>query len=178
MMLNRPHRLYLLLGVTWLAIILIVRPDKWWTMAALSMIVGVILAFYFQYSSRLYATRLLARVAAGEPNAERLYLNRTRSRFGDVAKEYVTALLASEDERVLPLVVKQLCHPDAQAREMAEDRLVRWGGRAAEPLVQAAVGTDLAGDGAFRARRLLWRMKNELPGRLTALLESAGYWKE
>lgn len=176
-MLNRPHRLYLLLAIVWLATVLIVKPEYWFTVAAASIIVGVLAAFYFQQSSRVFANRLLERVAAGDQRAEKVYHTRTRSRFGDIAREYLGALLATEDERLLPLVVRQLDHPDPEARELTEDRLARWGTRAADPLVRAAIGRELAGDGAFRARRLLYRWRPELPQNLIALLDSTGYWE-
>jgi len=177
-MLYRPHRMYLFLAVAWLAIILLVRPDLRLSVAALSFIVAVIGAFYFQRSARVFASRLLQRAAEGDERAQRSYLTRTRSRFGDVAREYLETLLTTPDERLLPLVVKQLDHPDPLAREMVEDRLARWGTRAAGPLVQAAVGRELSGDGAFRARRLLYRWRPELPENLSALLEASGYWQD
>ncbi|MCL6550061.1 MAG: hypothetical protein K6T37_03475 [Acidothermus cellulolyticus] len=177
-MLNRPHRLYLLLLVVWVAIILILAPSGWASAATVSIIGGVLAAAYFEQSAKTYARRLLDRVAAGEPGAERLYRARTRSAFGDVAREYVRTLLESKDKRLLPLVVEQLGHPDVQVRELAEDRLVRWGLEAAEPLVEAAVGHRLTGDGAFRVRRLLYRMRSELPPEAKARLEAARYWQD
>lgn len=177
-MLNRPHRLYLLLGITWLAIIVLIGPMGWGTAATVSIIVGVLAAAYFQSSTKIFATRLLDRVTSGDEKAKGLYNARTRSRFGDIAKEYLTTLLGADDARVLPLIVKQLDHPDVQARELTEDRLARWGTKAAEPLVHAAVGRELTGDGAFRARRLLYRWRPELPQNLKTVLESAGYWQE
>jgi hypothetical protein len=177
-MLYRPHRLYLFLAVSWLAIFLIVRPEIWFSMAALSFIIGILAAFYFQVSSRVYATRLLQRAAEGDEKARRAYLARTHSRFGDVAREYLETLITTEDERVLPLMVKQLGHPDVLAREMTEDRLNRWGTQAAEPVAKAAMERELTGDGAFRARRLLWRWRPELPPKVTALLETSGYWQD
>jgi hypothetical protein len=176
--LNRPHRLYLMLAATWLAIIVFVSPERWWSAAAVSIVVGILAAFYFQASSKVFATRLLERAATGDERAKALYLARSRSRLGDIAREYLGTLLGASDERLLPLIVRQLDHPDAQARELTEDRLARWGTRAADPLVQAAIGHELSGDGAFRARRLLYRWRPELPSNLTALLDSAGYWKD
>jgi hypothetical protein len=177
-MLNRPHRLYLTLLIVWLATIFFVRPEYWLTLAAGSIVLGVIAAFYFQASAAAFATRLLARAGTGDEGAKKLYVARARSRFGDIAREYLTTLLKTEDEKLLPMVVQQLGHPDAQARELTEDRLARWGNRAAEPLVRAAVGREFSGDGAFRARRLIYRWRPELPQKLTALLDAAGYWKE
>ncbi len=177
-MLNRPHRLYLLLVIVWLTIIVIVAPERWWSAAAISIIVGVLAALYFQSSSRVFASRLLKRVAEGDERAKTAYNARARSRFGDIAREYLTTLLGTQDERLLPLIVKQLDHPDVQARELTEDRLARWGTRAADPLVHAAVGHQLAGDGAFRARRLLYRWRRELPPNLTAVLDTADYWHD
>jgi hypothetical protein len=177
-MLNRPHRLYLALLIVWLATIFFVRPEHWLTLAATSIVLGVVGALYFQASAAAFATRLLARVADGDERAKKLYAARVRSRFGDIAREYLTTLVKTEDEKLLPMVVLQLGHPDAQARELTEDRLARWGHRAAEPLVRATVGREFSGDGAFRARRLLYRWRPELPQKLTALLDAAGYWKE
>jgi hypothetical protein len=176
--LNRPHRLYLMLGITWLAVILFIPQERWWSGAAVSIVIGILAAFYFQASSKVFATRLLERAASGDEKAKAMYLARSRSRFGDIAREYLVALLGAQDERLLPLVVRQLDHPDAQARELVEDRLVRWGLRAADPLVRAAIGSELSGDGAFRARRLLYRWRSEIPPNLTVLLDSAGYWKD
>jgi hypothetical protein len=178
LVLNRPHRLYLLLGVAWLAIFVLVPPVHWWTFAAGTFLIGILAAFYFQRSARVYAERLLARVVEGDEKAQRLYLARTRSRFGDLAREYLETLIAADDERLLPLMVRQLEHPDANAREITEDRLTRWGVRAAEPVARAVVGKELTGDGAFRARRLLYRWRRELPERVSTLLETAGYWQD
>jgi len=177
--LYRPHRLYLFLAVAWLAIIVLVAPERWSAMAALSVVLGLLAAGYFDLSAKVYAGRLLRRVLDGEANAGRLYAARARSRLGDVARQYLTTLLgADEDERLLPLVVEQLDHPDVQAREMTENRLVRWGSRAAGALVEAVVGGKLHGDGAFRARRLLYRWRPELPDELQGALNRAGYWQE
>ncbi len=176
-MLNRPHRLYLLLAILWLGIIFILEPEQWASAAAVSVVFGLLAALCFQASSRAFAQRLLQRVAAGDERAERVFNSRTRSRFGDIAREYLGALLSTQDERLLPLVVKQLGHPDAQARELTEDRLAHWGTEAASPLIQAAIGRELTGDGAFRARRLLYRWRPELPPKLATLLDSAGYWE-
>ncbi len=177
-MLNRPHRLYLLLAVAWLAIFLVVKPERWAAAATISIIVGILGALYMQYSTKIFAARLLRRVSEGDERAKTAYVARARSRFGDVAREYLTALLGTQDERLLPLIVRQLDHPDVQARELTEDRLARWGTKAAEPVVKAAVGHELAGDGAFRARRLLYRWRPELSASLKAVLDSAGYWQE
>lgn len=177
-MLNRPHRLYLLLVIVWLAIIVAVAPERWYSAAAISIIIGVLAALYFQRSSKVFASRLLERVLEGDELAKTTFNARARSRFGDIAREYLTTLLGTQDERLLPLIVKQLDHPDVQARELTEDRLARWGTRAAEPLVHAAVGHELADDGAFRARRLLYRWRPELPKNLKAVLDSAGYWQD
>ncbi len=179
-MLYRPHRMYFFLLVAWLAIILIAPPAWRLSLAALSIIAAVIGGFYFQVSTREYARRLLARAAEGDEKARRLYLARTRSRFGDIAREYLEELLkaSSSDDRLLPLVVRQLGHPDPLAREMTEDRLARIGSQAAGPLVHAVLGKELSGDGAFRARRLLYRWRSELPHDLAALLESFGYWQD
>ncbi|RJQ08224.1 MAG: hypothetical protein C4551_05665 [Bacillota bacterium] len=176
-MLNRPHRLYLSLLVVWVGIVLFIRPEQFWSAAAVSIVIGILAAFYFQASSREFARRLLARALGGDRQAQAAYQARTRSRFGDIAREYLDALLQCEDERALQLVVRQLGHPDAQARELTEDRLARWGVRAAEPLVQVAIGNELSGDGAFRARRLLYRWRPELSPNLTVLLDTAGYWQ-
>jgi hypothetical protein len=172
--------MYFFLLVTWLAIILIAPPGLRHSLAALSILVAIIGALYFRMSTRRHARRLLGRAAEGDERARRLYLARTRSRFGDVAREYLEELLAasSSDDRVLPLLVRQLGHPDPLAREMTEDRLARIGSQAAAPLVHAVLGKELSGDGAFRARRLLYRWRSELPQDLAALLESFGYWQD
>jgi len=177
-MLNRPHHLYLFLALAGLGIILFAPPEARASAAAVAFIVGLILAFYFERSSRRTAADLIRRVAEGDPTATRIYMARVRSRFGDEAREYLEMLLGTSDERLLPLMVRQLDHPDPAAREMVEDRLMRWNLDAADPLVRAAVGRELTGDGAFRARRLLWRMRSELPEHLAALLEASGYWQD
>jgi len=179
-MLYRPHRMYFFLLVAWMGIIL-VAPQAWRTsLAALTIIAGVVGGFYFQASSRVFASRLLEQAALGSERARRVYLARTRSKFGDVAREYVETLLKASmsDERLIPLVVKQLDHPDAVAREMTEVRLAQIGSaRAAEAVVRAVVAGELSGDGEFRARRLLYRWRSELPPELSRLLEAKGYWQ-
>jgi len=177
-MLYRPHQLYLFLAVAGLGMILFVPPENRPSAVVVTFIVGLILAFYLRASSRRSAGELIRRVAEGDETAARLYRARVRSRFGDEAREYLETLLGTSDERLLPLLVGQLGHPDPAAREMVEDRLVRWGVEAADPLVRAALGRELSGDGAFRARRLLWRMRSELPEHLSALLEASGYWQD
>jgi len=179
-MLYRPHRMYFFLLVSWLGII-VVAPESWRTsLAALTIIAGVVGGFYFQASSRIFASRLLEQAAEGHERACRLYLVRTHSKFGDVARAYVETLLkgSMSDERLIPLVVKLLNHPDAIAREMTEVRLAQIGsGKAAEPVVRAVVAGEFSGDGEYRARRLLYRWRSELPPELRRLLETRGYWQ-
>lgn len=177
-MLNRPHRLYILVAIALITLVFIPNTAARVSIGTGCFIFAILAAFYFQYSTREFAGRLLARVQAGDESARRLYLARTRSGLGDIAREYLNTLLSADDERLLPLVVKQLGHPDVQAREMTEDRLARWGAKAADPVVRAALGQELTGDGAFRARRLLYRWRPELPSNLASLLEAGGYWQE